>query len=191
MGIRLKDLSKIGYRDNVARSLIVDAVGKYCKHDSKEQIMLTLSDILEHPETYKNNNIWNKLAERLSPTLAERMFTAYDLREEPLMYKTYGNKFIETLAKQQMNVAMRLPVAIAGALMPDAHAGYGLPIGGVFATENAVIPYAVGLDIGCRMSLTLFDASGLSQAIFVPDQGVIKEFYPFRYGWWVDIRSRT
>lgn len=55
MGIRLKDLSKLGYRDNVARSLVVDIVGKYCKHDTKEQIAMTLSNILEHPESYKNN----------------------------------------------------------------------------------------------------------------------------------------
>jgi tRNA-splicing ligase RtcB len=40
--------------------------------------------------------------------------------------------------------------------MPDAHAGYGLPIGGVLATENAVIPYGVGVDIGCRMCLSVF-----------------------------------
>lgn len=33
-----------------------------------------------------------------------------------------------------------------------------MPIGGVLATDNAVIPYAVGVDIGCRMSLTVFDA---------------------------------
>lgn len=46
---------------------------------------------------------------------------------------------------------------VAGALMPDAHQGYGLPIGGVLATENAVIPYGVGVDIGCRMCLTIFD----------------------------------
>ena len=41
-------------------------------------------------------------------------------------------------------------VSVRGALMPDAHLGYGLPIGGVLATENAVIPYAVGVDIACR-----------------------------------------
>jgi tRNA-splicing ligase RtcB len=41
--------------------------------------------------------------------------------------------------------------------MPDAHVGYGLPIGGVLATENAVIPYAVGVDIACRMKLTILD----------------------------------
>ena len=62
MGIRLKDLSKLGYRDNVARSLVVDIVSKHCKYDTKEQIEMTLSDILEHPESYKNNEIWNKLA---------------------------------------------------------------------------------------------------------------------------------
>jgi tRNA-splicing ligase RtcB len=41
--------------------------------------------------------------------------------------------------------------------MPDAHVGYGLPIGGVLATEKAVIPYAVGVDIACRMKLTVLD----------------------------------
>ena len=56
-----------------------------------------------------------------------------------------------------MHLAAKLPVAVAGALMPDAHTGYGLPIGGVLATENAVIPYGVGVDIGCRMSLSVFD----------------------------------
>ena len=57
----------------------------------------------------------------------------------------------------QMEQAAKLPVSVAGALMPDAHAGYGLPIGGVLATENAVIPYGVGVDIGCRMCLSVFD----------------------------------
>lgn len=118
MGIRLKDLSKLGYRDNVARSLVVDIVSKHCKYNTKEQIEMKLSDILEHPESYKNNEIWNKLAERLSPTIIAKEFIAYDLLDEPLMYKTYGGKFIETLAKQQMNLAMRLPITVAGALMP-------------------------------------------------------------------------
>jgi len=57
----------------------------------------------------------------------------------------------------QMERACLLPVAVAGALMPDAHVGYGLPIGGVLATDNAVIPYAVGVDIACRMKMTVLD----------------------------------
>jgi tRNA-splicing ligase RtcB len=56
-----------------------------------------------------------------------------------------------------MGRACQLPVAVAGALMPDAHVGYGLPIGGVLATEGSVIPYAVGVDIACRMKLTVLD----------------------------------
>jgi tRNA-splicing ligase RtcB (3'-phosphate/5'-hydroxy nucleic acid ligase) len=53
--------------------------------------------------------------------------------------------------------ACSLPIAVTGALMPDAHVGYGLPIGGVLATRDAVIPYAVGVDIACRMKLTVLD----------------------------------
>ena len=58
---------------------------------------------------------------------------------------------------QQMKNACKLPVAVSGALMPDAHVGYGLPIGGVLATHDAVIPYAVGVDIACRMKMTVLD----------------------------------
>ena len=41
--------------------------------------------------------------------------------------------------------------------MADAHIGYGLPIGGVLATRNSVIPYAVGVDIACRVKLSVLD----------------------------------
>lgn len=82
---------------------------------------------------------------------------AVALREERLAYEVYGVDGIEQGAINQMETAMKLPVAVAGALMPDAHQGYGLPIGGVLATNNAVIPYGVGVDIGCRMCLTLYN----------------------------------
>jgi len=71
-------------------------------------------------------------------------------------YRQWGEG-LEPEAVMQMEKACRLPVAVAGALMPDAHVGYGLPIGGVLATENAVIPYAVGVDIACRMKMTVLD----------------------------------
>jgi tRNA-splicing ligase RtcB len=64
---------------------------------------------------------------------------------------------LEPQSVQQMEHACRLPVTAAGALMPDAHVGYGLPIGGVLATRGCVIPYAVGVDIACRMKLSVFD----------------------------------
>ncbi|HTY57635.1 MAG TPA: RtcB family protein [Bacteroidota bacterium] len=71
-------------------------------------------------------------------------------------YPSWGTD-IEAEARAQMDAAAALPVAVAGALMPDAHVGYGLPIGGVLATDNAVIPYGVGVDIACRMMMTVFD----------------------------------
>ncbi|HOG28521.1 MAG TPA: RtcB family protein [Vicinamibacterales bacterium] len=78
------------------------------------------------------------------------------LRAAGVPCRVYGTD-LEQGARQQMENACRLPVAVAGALMPDAHQGYGLPIGGVLATDNAVIPYAVGVDIACRMKMTVLD----------------------------------
>src|ERR1019366_8913544 len=77
-------------------------------------------------------------------------------RAEPVKYRQWGEG-LEHDAIMQMEKACLLPVSVAGALMPDAHVGYGLPIGGVLATENAVIPYAVGVDIACRMKMTVLD----------------------------------
>lgn len=78
------------------------------------------------------------------------------LRDTPIPYQIWGAEHIDSGALEQMSNAARLPIAIAGSLMPDAHAGYGLPIGGVLATDNAVIPYAVGVDIACRMMMTVY-----------------------------------
>lgn len=76
--------------------------------------------------------------------------------DTPLTYACWGTE-IDEGAHQQMRNACALPVSRAAALMPDAHVGYGLPIGGVLATENAVIPYAVGVDIACRVMVSVFD----------------------------------
>lgn len=64
---------------------------------------------------------------------------------------------LEPQSVRQMQNACALPIAVRGALMPDAHLGYGLPIGGVLATRDAVIPYAVGVDIACRVKMTVLD----------------------------------
>ena len=69
-------------------------------------------------------------------------------------YTVFG-KDLDPGAISQMEDAVSLPVAVKGALMPDAHMGYGLPIGGVLAVKDAVIPYAVGVDIACRMKLSI------------------------------------
>ncbi|MBQ4133228.1 MAG: RtcB family protein [Desulfovibrionaceae bacterium] len=72
-------------------------------------------------------------------------------------WRQWGHADMDEAAIQQMRNACLLPNAVYGALMPDAHVGYGLPIGGVLAIDNAVIPYAVGVDIACRMRLSVLD----------------------------------
>ena len=95
--------------------------------------------------------------DELRGTFAKALVTNPNVvRAEAVPYRQWGED-LEREAVQQMERACHLPVAVAGALMPDAHLGYGLPIGGVLATENAVIPYAVGVDIACRMKMTVLD----------------------------------
>ncbi|WDP90677.1 MAG: RtcB family protein [Desulfobacter sp.] len=76
----------------------------------------------------------------------------------PKKYAVFGDD-LDPAALEQMDNAMSLPVTVKGALMPDAHKGYGLPIGGVLATDNAVIPYAVGVDIACRVKMSVLPIS--------------------------------
>lgn len=78
------------------------------------------------------------------------------IRPEAITYKTWGDDGIDPGSHDQMKIACSLPNAAGAALMPDAHIGYGLPIGGVLALDNAVCPYAVGVDIGCRLKLTVY-----------------------------------
>jgi len=155
--IKPKELNRLGYTDDIARSMVTEIVAKHCKHKSEEEIIATLLNLQKHPESYKEDHIWRKVAEILSPSKIE--VSTYELHATPLPYAIYGQENIDQLAISQMEMAMRLPITVSGALMPDDCAGYGLPIGGVLATtDDVVIPYAVGKDIGCRMSLTILDA---------------------------------
>jgi tRNA-splicing ligase RtcB len=154
--IKTKDLIKLGYTDNTARSIAIGAISKHCKHRRAEEVLAELADLLQAPAAYVGHIAWGRLAQHLCPQTDDTKGVSYSLRDLPLPYVNYGNQDIEAAAIGQIELAMRLPVAMQAVLLPDAHAGYGLPVGGVLAVENAVIPYAVGVDIGCSMSLTIF-----------------------------------
>ena len=81
------------------------------------------------------------------------------IAEEPAPFVVFGEpeKHIPINAIEQMQMVMRLPVAQRGALMPDAHLGYAMPIGGVVSLDDAISPSFVGYDISCMMQLSLFD----------------------------------
>lgn len=155
--LKAKELSRIGYTDDRARSLVINIFSKHFKHHSKEAAIALLNDIKERPATYRDDEVLGKIAATFLDEVPVKTFRAHTLLEDAGDVKVYGAKEIEAGARRQMETAMTLPVAVQGALMPDAHTGYGLPIGGVLATHNAVIPYAVGIDIGCRMALSILD----------------------------------
>jgi tRNA-splicing ligase RtcB (3'-phosphate/5'-hydroxy nucleic acid ligase) len=117
-------------------------------HPHKSTMLEELQALMANPDEYTGH---------FAPLQAELQKPAPVMsRAEPVPYKVWGSG-LEAGALEQMKNAARLPVAVRGALMPDAHQGYGLPIGGVLATEGAVIPYAVGVDIACRMKLSILD----------------------------------
>ncbi len=127
----------------------------------RENVKGVMRAVLRDPHRYQADPTFGNLARALieagaiAPPPPPPEESAYS-RPATLDYKVWGTD-IDPAAHEQMRNACRLPVSVAGALMPDAHVGYGLPIGGVLATDNAVIPYAVGVDIACRMMLTVFD----------------------------------
>ncbi|MDQ1150694.1 tRNA-splicing ligase RtcB [Sphingobacterium zeae] len=149
------DLIALGFKENHTLGVALKINSK--RHGyTREEMLEKFRSVLEDPMSYSEDAVFGILSSAmLGQDAVDKSLIV--LNETPVDYAIYGASEIETGAKAQMNVAMKLPVAVAGALMPDAHQGYGLPIGGVLATSNAVIPYGVGVDIGCRMALSIFD----------------------------------
>lgn len=126
----------------------------------REAVLAQLEAARSQPQAHLNHPVLAELArEVLRQNASEPSEQNETLRERPLPYRVWGQEHIDPGALAQMDAAMRLPVSVAGALMPDAHVGYGLPIGGVLATHQTVIPFAVGVDIACRMRLSVYDVS--------------------------------
>jgi tRNA-splicing ligase RtcB len=151
-----KQLRSIGYPEGPVISIAMNIMEKNFKHLSQADAMEILSSILQSPNQYAHDGVLGKIAEALLPK-PKPEGAEISLNQNRIQFNVFGGEGIEQGALHQMYTAAKLPIAVAGALMPDAHAGYGLPIGGVLATENAVIPYGVGVDIGCRMCLSVFD----------------------------------
>ncbi len=151
-----KQLRSIGYPEGPVISIAMNIMEKNFKHLPEADALEILSSILQSPNQYAEDDVLGKIAEALLPK-PQPEGAEISLNQNGIQFNVFGSEGIEQGALHQMYTAAKLPIAVAGALMPDAHAGYGLPIGGVLATENAVIPYGVGVDIGCRMCLSIFD----------------------------------
>ncbi len=150
-----KDLRRLGLPDGACleTALRILKAAKASGRDMRD-VSAELARVAAAPGTYIDDADYGELAGLLVGHLSAP--SGYTPRPKSAPCRIYGED-IEQGALQQMGNACRLPVAVAGALMPDAHQGYGLPIGGVLATDAAVIPYAVGVDIACRMKMTVLD----------------------------------
>jgi len=154
------DILRLGYPSGKVIGLALRAAeAARAEGVTDEDVLGDLAAVLNAPDSFLDDPVYGRVAEALAGYQRHReRASGYDLTHAA-PYKVWGAEGIEEGALEQMKRAVRLPVAVRGALMPDAHQGYGLPIGGVLATDNSVIPYAVGVDIACRMRMTVFNAS--------------------------------
>jgi len=120
--------------------------------NSRKEIRKTLRILVRNPALYKERPHFKELAAILSGNAPASVST----RAGEAPFRQWGED-LDPKSVEQMHHACALPISVRGALMPDAHVGYGLPIGGVLATRGAVVPYAVGVDIACRMKMTVLD----------------------------------
>src|SRR5262245_8340355 len=134
-----------------AKQLLQDA---HAANRSMTTVVDDLKQVALAPASFLDDGRYRELAQELLDHLAAG--SRFRARESDAPYRIWGSD-LEPDSVTQMKNACKLPVAVSGALMPDAHVGYGLPIGGVLATSDAVVPYAVGVDIACRMKLSVFD----------------------------------
>lgn len=142
----------IGVAKDVATQLLDSGL-------ERDSVLARLEAVRRDPGSFLADNLMADLARECIRITQKDESGSEDLRGAPLPYPIWGRENIDDTSLAQMDNAMRLPITVSGALMPDAHVGYGLPIGGVLATNNAVIPFAVGVDIACRMRLSLYEVS--------------------------------
>lgn len=150
------DLKKLGYHEGKILGMALSIADNF-RNVKRDEALLLLKKVKDYPESFLDDPEIKPLAQAMIEEATAPVITTISLKRESPPYSIYGESYIEEGARSQMDLAMKLPVAVGGALMPDAHQGYGLPIGGVLATLNTVIPYGVGVDIGCRMALSIFD----------------------------------
>ena len=102
---------------------------------------------------------------------------------EKIPIKMWLDELEDGAVAQACNLA-NLPFAFRHiCLMPDTHQGYGMPIGGVLAAKNVIVPNAVGVDIGCGMCSvkTNIEADGLEREQLTQIMAGIRELIPLGF----------
>lgn len=153
--MKARELQNLGIPKGEPVKLAFAAIAETVKAGmNRDALRKALRAVAANPGAYVDDAVWGELAAALRDRA--RPGAGFSPRSEPAPYRRWGGD-MDAESIRQMENACSLPVSVAGALMPDAHVGYGLPIGGVLATRGAVIPYAVGMDIACRMKMSVLD----------------------------------
>lgn len=153
--MKSRELAQLGIPQGEARTLAREAVRMAQREGlHKNEIPHLLKLVAADARSYLNHPIWGSLAQVIGAEKSAQ--EAFQAQVQSAPFQVWGAD-LDPSSLEQMQNAVQLPVAVRGAMMPDAHVGYGLPIGGVLAVRNAVIPYAVGVDIACRMKMTVTD----------------------------------
>jgi len=148
--MKARELLNIGYKEGPVIGIALNATQNAKAHGmGSQEIRESVRNILIDPLQYLTHPQLGIIAQYLE----SQKHPQYEFADKN--FSIFGNNLIDENTIEQMKNCMRLPVTVSGALMPDAHLGYSLPIGGVLATDNVVIPAAVGVDIACRMRLTV------------------------------------
>ncbi len=153
--IRGGDIRGAGIQDGPVMGVALGCMPRAVKELGRDEALERLAGVAKAPAEHVADPYFGTVAERLIAD-AEEAARRFVERDAPAPMVSFCED-AEAGALEQMHNSLRLPSALRGALMPDAHRGYGLPIGGVLETEGTVIPYAVGVDIACRMKLSVLD----------------------------------
>jgi tRNA-splicing ligase RtcB len=153
--IRGDEIRSVGISDGPVMGVALRCMTRAVKALGRDGALARLSVIAGAPSEHVADELFGPVAQRLLDEQRKRE-TSFTERSEPAPLANFCPD-AEAGALAQIQNAARLPSAARVALMPDAHQGYGLPVGGVLETVNTIIPYAVGVDIACRMKLSVLD----------------------------------
>src|SRR3989454_441395 len=145
-----KDFLRLGVPLGEATRRATDFISKFILGGGdKSRLHEEVAAIVANPSAFVDDALRGEFAKAL-------LKAPPPPRAEPVKYRQWGEG-LEHEAVMQMEKACLLPISVAGALMPDAHVGYGLANGGGVATQELVNSYPEGGEIPCRLKMTVLD----------------------------------
>jgi tRNA-splicing ligase RtcB len=168
--IRGDDVRGAGIPDGPVMGVALRLMPRAVRALGREGALMALAQVTASPDKGLADEHFGGVAERIIKE-REKREARFAERDAPAPFANFCPD-AEAGAMRQMNNSLRIPSALRGALMPDAHQGYGLPIGGVLETEGTIIPYGIGVDIACRMRASILD---IDPKIFETDSAALEQ----------------